>query len=1066
MRQNYSNAKTAKPDSSEILQRERLFKELDKARKSPVIWLSAPGGSGKTSLISSYLKNRKIPSVWYHVDAGDADIATLFYYMGLAAKKAAPRYKTDLPVLTPEYMLNLNVFTLRYFEQLYSRLKPPFTIIFDNYQDVGETHLFHDAIAAAAGIIPKDINIVVLSRKEPPPQFSRLIANNAIYSMKWDTIRFNSDETKDFIANKMINEVNISLVHQATDGWAAGLVFMLNQGRITFDDSHLGEGKEQAFNYFANEIYKKADAKMQEFLLKTAFLPEMSAQTAEKLTEETSSNHILSQLKKNNYFIQQITPVGYYCYHPLFREFLLTVAKDYFNENQLKQIRQKAAIILADSGDIEGALQLFASSSDWGNAIKMILSHAQVLITQGRNRTLIEWINNLPENVRDNNPWLLYWLAVALSSFDPGKSRVLFSRAHQIFEDQQQNTGTLLAWSGIMQSTLFEFHDFRPLEPWITWFENYTKNNISFPSPEVEISVIGGITGILAYTKPGLNNKEYWLKRALQLCRENHNPDISVRIYTNILFNHIWMGEFAQADILLREMNSIIQLYPASPLRLIIARIAEAMLYNSSVEYSQQAVSSISEGLMIAEKSGVDIMSSMLFLHGVVGFLNQNDIKNAKEFLSNMEKRIGKKHLHLCLYYFILAWYELITGEAGKAVISAQKSVQLVEMVGAPFIETILRLTLINASYANGNIGVCRRELEIVKELISRTESSYASYIYYLTESYHAFEQNDDVAGIVSLRAAMEIGKHNNYTTMVYFWRPEFMSKLCAKALEIGIEVKYAQLLIQKLNLSASKDHKHIENWPYPIRIKTLGSFEVYINDKPLPLTGQSQQKPFEMLKAIIALGGENIQCEKVSDLLWPEADGDMAYKVFTTTLQRLRKTLDNKEAIILDDGKISLDPRYIWIDIYPFMGLSEQAETQIKDKKTDMGEIEKLAQKAIMLYRGHFLEKDRESPWILPLRERLKYDFSAIIEKAGQYMEDNNKPEKAAEYYLNTLKIDSFSEMPYQKLMKMYQKDGRHLDAVRIYQRYENAIIKALGIKPSEDILSIYNTSLAALSK
>jgi ATP/maltotriose-dependent transcriptional regulator MalT len=112
-----------------VYPRNRLFVLLDRMRKQPVIWISGPPGCGKTTLIASYLQTRKIPCLWYQIDEGDADPATFFYYLGQAAKRAAPRKKKNPPLLTPEYLQGISTFTFRYFEELYSRLiplSPPF----------------------------------------------------------------------------------------------------------------------------------------------------------------------------------------------------------------------------------------------------------------------------------------------------------------------------------------------------------------------------------------------------------------------------------------------------------------------------------------------------------------------------------------------------------------------------------------------------------------------------------------------------------------------------------------------------------------------------------------------------------------------------------------------------------------------------------------------------------------------------------------------------------------------------------------------------------------------------
>jgi ATP/maltotriose-dependent transcriptional regulator MalT len=124
-------AKTTRPRLSGVFPRKRLFRELDRSRKRPITWIQGPPGAGKTTLVASYIQSRKLNCLWYQVDEGDADIATFFYHLRLAA----PRRRRPLPLLTPEYLPALSVFTQRFFRELYSRLRTPFVVVLDNYQD-------------------------------------------------------------------------------------------------------------------------------------------------------------------------------------------------------------------------------------------------------------------------------------------------------------------------------------------------------------------------------------------------------------------------------------------------------------------------------------------------------------------------------------------------------------------------------------------------------------------------------------------------------------------------------------------------------------------------------------------------------------------------------------------------------------------------------------------------------------------------------------------------------------------------------------------------------------------
>jgi LuxR family maltose regulon positive regulatory protein len=118
--------KISRPMSKDAYLRHRLFEQMDQIRHSPVIWVSALAGSGKTTLVSSYIGDRNTPCLWYQLDKGDADAGTFFYYMREAVKKASPRKRLSLPLLTPEYFQGIPTFALRYFEQIYDRFKAPF----------------------------------------------------------------------------------------------------------------------------------------------------------------------------------------------------------------------------------------------------------------------------------------------------------------------------------------------------------------------------------------------------------------------------------------------------------------------------------------------------------------------------------------------------------------------------------------------------------------------------------------------------------------------------------------------------------------------------------------------------------------------------------------------------------------------------------------------------------------------------------------------------------------------------------------------------------------------------
>jgi LuxR family transcriptional regulator, maltose regulon positive regulatory protein len=233
-------AKLTRPQASNAVLRHRLFKRLDDAQERPVVWIHGPPGAGKTTLLASYLTTKKCSGIWYQVDSDDGDPASFFYYLGLAAAAKAPRKRRPMPLLTPEYLLDIEGFTRRFFRELCSRLGDPAVLVFDNYQDVAAPSVFHKVIACALSEVPPGTRAIVLSRTEPPPEYARHLANSLIAQIAWEDLRLTLDETSLIAtARQPVHAELLQTLHEQSDGWVAGLVLMLERLKQTGAVNHV-----------------------------------------------------------------------------------------------------------------------------------------------------------------------------------------------------------------------------------------------------------------------------------------------------------------------------------------------------------------------------------------------------------------------------------------------------------------------------------------------------------------------------------------------------------------------------------------------------------------------------------------------------------------------------------------------------------------------------------------------------------------------------------------------------------------------------------------------------------
>lgn len=489
------------------------------------------------------------------------------------------------------------------------------------------------------------------------------MANQQLQLLTAGDLAFSPGESRQLLDNALSGTSSAELVNRLqkrTQGWAAGLVLMLElarkqDGRIEVDPQPAGN----IFDYFASELFDKADQDARQLLLAAAFATSFTAASAQDLSGQPQACGLLAELTRKNFFIvcrQGREPN--YQYHPLFREFLMERARTQLDAGQLTQLQQQTARLLATAGQVEDAVPLFAATGDWPGLIPLVLSQAPVLVSQGRTRTLLEWIGAIPRAIAQSEPWLLFWSGVCNLTVDPATSRDLVDRAFCRFEARGDQAGVLRCWSVIVQTFMFELHDFNPLDAWIAWIDAHIAQGLHFSSADIEAGVVSGITGILAWRQPARDDRELWLEKAFGLPRHCANSDVCVRAYTNSALYYVWMGEFTRCKLLIEAMDAMLRSQPVSPLRLTTLHLVEAMLFNSSMEFGGRALEAVN-----ADRSGVQIMASMLCHQGAVSALNAGNPAVARAFLRRAEHPlVPNRNVHFSQYFLLLAWPDLTVG--------------------------------------------------------------------------------------------------------------------------------------------------------------------------------------------------------------------------------------------------------------------------------------------------------------------------------------------------------------------------------------------------------------------
>jgi two-component SAPR family response regulator len=1023
-----------------------------------VIWLSAPAGSGKTTLIASYLTERKLKSLWYQVDEGDSDIATFFYYMRLAAKKVAPRRRTLLPLLTPEYSLGIPTFTLRYFENLYSRLKPPFIIVFDNYQLVPGDSSFHDRICQGLEIVPEGMNVIVLSRLDPPAQFARLRANDQMHTLEAERINFTLDESRRFVSLKGYKGFPANLLAQLveiTQGWAAGLVLLMESARIKGIDRGILSTfvSEQIFAYFAKEILEHADREIQEFLLKTAFLPKMTSKMVEELTGLLNAGSVLSTLNKNNYFTEKcFLEEAIFQYHPLFREFLLSRAKETFSAETLSILRTRAAILLEEAGQTESAASLLRDLSNWDGLVHLITKHAPLMIAQGRYHPLEDWLNSLPIGILENNPWLLFWMGQCRFPFDFSISRSFFEKAFKGFKNQKETAWMFRSWAALVHSIWQEGRDFSLFDHWAQVLDELRLDVKEIPSVEIGAQVASMMVAMLAARQPWHSDLEVWADQAFSLAERCSDIEVKIGTLCMVSFYRINTGQMRKASYLINSLRQLLQLGNVPPLSLLMVKYIESYFYRFMGLY-EDALRTVSEGLKISRETGIHSVDQWFWNQGASSAVDIHDFKTAVDFFAKAESSFTQfPKWNQCHYHMYRTKEALFLKDVKRASFHADMALKVAAEIGTPLSHNF---ALINRAYVMHELGKDKEAVDHLSQAYgnaTRSKNKLQLFSILLARSRFDFDQGNEASGISFLKKAFAIGSEEGIMPTS---PSSNLSIFCGKALEAGIEIEYVQKMIRIRKLTPEKPHFYLENWPWPVKIFTFGGFELLMDGRPVQSERKIQKKPLSMLKAMIAFGGRGVREDQIQDALWPEADGDMANQSFATNLHRLRQLLGYEGAILRQEGKLTLNDRFCWVDTWAFEVIMEQADILLKKRKSE-GAFQ-LIEKAIRIYKGPFLAKEIDQPWTVSMAERLRNKFLRNVEKLGQYYQESAQWEKALDCYLKGLEIDDLAEEFYSGLMTCYHRLGRKTDALAVYHRYQKILSSLPGLELSAKIEAIY---------
>ena len=372
-----------------------------------LVLLSAPAGSGKTTVVAQW---RSSPAevrafAWVSLDTGDNHPARCWWHVVHALKRASPELEADdilgaLRVQDPDIagtFLPLLVNGL-------ARLEKSVVLVLDGYHLISDRG-FHDQLAALLPRLPHAVQLVLITRTDPPLPLARLRAAGELTEIRARELQFGPAQVAELVANVAgiePSEPDLTDLTSRTEGWPAGvylaaLALRGHPSPSAVIQQFTGDSRF-VVDFLAEEVLSHQPAGIRQFLARTSTLDRFSAPLCDAVTGSANAAEIIDILERDNLFIVSLDDTRqWFRYHRLFAQLLRSdLART--EPEIMPALHERASDWLRRSGLPDEAVSHAQAAGDVAGVISLIAGNWYAYVHCGRVATVRGWLSSLGDD--------------------------------------------------------------------------------------------------------------------------------------------------------------------------------------------------------------------------------------------------------------------------------------------------------------------------------------------------------------------------------------------------------------------------------------------------------------------------------------------------------------------------------------------------------------------------------------------------------------------------------------------------------------------------------------------